>query len=178
MRESYTELEKRVKREESGRVKDLELKLTSLQETLEAERQNHAQMEGRKQAMIQQEELIASLQETISDQVSLSLAAFASSWLITLTIIWDAPLTAFRYWMCPSLVLLSFELWWVTRAPVSLSYALIPSDHVASNIRSLTSRLEAGDEQHKKETELIESLQNQVRQGYNGDHWQSEVRLH
>lgn len=65
------ELEKRVKREESGRVKDLELKLTSLQETLEAERQNHAQMEGRKQAMIQQEELIASLQETISDQVSL-----------------------------------------------------------------------------------------------------------
>jgi len=44
--------------------------LTSLQETLEAERQSNSQMEGRKQAMIQQEELIASLQETISAQVS------------------------------------------------------------------------------------------------------------
>lgn len=62
-----------MKKEESSRVKDLELKLTSLQETLEAERQSNAQMEGRKQAMIQQEELIASLQETISDQVWVSL---------------------------------------------------------------------------------------------------------
>lgn len=69
MRDSYAELEKRVKKEESSRMKDLELKLTTLHETLEAERQSHAQMEGRKQAMIQQEELIASLQETISDQV-------------------------------------------------------------------------------------------------------------
>lgn len=64
------DLEKRVKREESSRVKDLELKLSSLQETLEGERQSNSQMEGRKQAMIQQEELIASLQETISAQVS------------------------------------------------------------------------------------------------------------
>lgn len=64
------DLEKRVKREESSRVKDLELKLLSLQETLEGERQSNSQMEGRKQAMIQQEELIASLQETISAQVS------------------------------------------------------------------------------------------------------------
>lgn len=64
------ELEKRVKGEESSRVKDLEMKLASLQETVEAERQSTTLMEGRKQAMIQQEELIASLQETISDQVS------------------------------------------------------------------------------------------------------------
>jgi hypothetical protein len=47
-------------------MKDLEVKLNELHETLEAERQSYA---GRKQAMIQQEELIASLQETISDQV-------------------------------------------------------------------------------------------------------------
>ncbi|KAG0556351.1 hypothetical protein KC19_11G046800 [Ceratodon purpureus] len=70
MRDSYSELEKRVNREESSRMKDLELKLKTLHETLEAERQSHAQMEGRKQAMIQQEELIASLQETVSDQAS------------------------------------------------------------------------------------------------------------
>jgi hypothetical protein len=66
MRDSYSELEMRVKREESSRMKDLEVKLNELHETLEAERQSYA---GRKQAMIQQEELIASLQETISDQV-------------------------------------------------------------------------------------------------------------
>ena len=73
MRDSYSELEKRVNREESSRMKDLELKLKTLHETLEAERQSHAQMEGRKQAMIQQEELIASLQETVSDQVHVRL---------------------------------------------------------------------------------------------------------
>lgn len=70
MQDAYVELEKLVTKEESSRVADLELEYAALVKKLEAEREIHGQIEGRKQAMIQQEELIASLQETISEQVS------------------------------------------------------------------------------------------------------------
>ncbi|XP_024359209.1 uncharacterized protein [Physcomitrium patens] len=70
IRESYMELKMREKKEESGRIRDLESKLTALKEMRETEKQGHAQMEGIKQATRQQEELISSLYDTISNQAS------------------------------------------------------------------------------------------------------------
>lgn len=73
MKDAHLELEKRVLEGESIRIKDLEVKITALEETLASERQGHAQIastiDGKMEAMSQLEELIASLQATVADQV-------------------------------------------------------------------------------------------------------------
>lgn len=73
MKDAHLEVEKAVLERESSRIKDLEVKVTALEETLASERQGHAQMastvDGKMEALSQLEELTASLQATVADQV-------------------------------------------------------------------------------------------------------------
>lgn len=73
MKDAHVELKKRVLEGESTGIKDLEVKVAALEETLASERQGHARIastiDGKMEAMSQLEEIIASLQATVADQV-------------------------------------------------------------------------------------------------------------